>query len=145
MKKLLTALVFGILLVACSSDDDNNETKSLNDIVLEESWLFQRLGETCSNDYDLEAGDPYEFKFLEDNTVEFTDPGYLTSSSYSIDGNELVLETIYTIPSNGSKRKFVGTYIYSEDTEVFTGTNTFIAYDEDEIFWTCEGTTSIYR
>ncbi|EWH14443.1 hypothetical protein KLA_03727 [Cellulophaga geojensis KL-A] len=143
MKKLFFTLLFTALLFSCSSDDDNSQ-KSIEETVLEGSWLFQRLGEACDNDYDLEAGDPYAFKFLENNTIEFEDPGYLSSSMYTIDGNNLTLETIYTLPS-GSKRKFVGNYTFSEDTGNFTGTNTFTAYNDTETQWTCQGTTSISR
>lgn len=143
MKILFYALLSSILLVSCSSDDDN-QSKSLEEKIIEGSWFFQRHGEVCSNGLDLAEGDPYEFRFLSDNTVEFTDPGYLTSSSYIVNGNELILETIYTLPS-GSKRKFIGNYIFSENDENFTGDNTFTAYNDIETLWICEGTTSIYR
>jgi hypothetical protein len=143
MKNLFYFLFFSLFIVSCSTDDIN-EVKSLEERLLQDSWFFQRHGEVCSNGYDLGEGDAYEFKFLPDNTVEFIDPGYLTSSSYVLNGNELTLETIYTLPS-GDKRKFIGNYIFSENTTRFTGNNTFVAYDENETHWTCEGTTSIFR
>ncbi|WP_430408424.1 hypothetical protein [Kordia sp.] len=146
MKKLCYFLLIGILFISCSSDDNqnNNPAQSLDEIILENSWFFQRHGEICSNGFDLDAGDPYEFRFLSNNTVEFTDPGYLTSSSYELNGNQLTLETIYTLPS-GSMRKFIGNYTYSEINENFTGDSTFTAYNDTETLWTCDGTSSVFR
>ncbi|MEL0650470.1 hypothetical protein V6246_03490 [Algibacter sp. TI.3.09] len=145
MKKLILFIILGGLIMSCSSDD-NNETKSLDEQILEDSWNFQRHGETCSGDFELGEGPAFEFIFLADQTIEFTDPGYLTSSYYELNGNTLIIETIYTLPS-GSKRKFTGNYLYSETDDNFTGTNTFIAYDDDEndTEWTCEGTASVFR
>ena len=143
MKKIILSIILGILVISCSSDD-NNETKSLDEKILEGSWNFQRHGEVCSNGFDLGEGDPYEFRFLANNTVGFTNPGYLTSSYYELTENELIIETIYTLPS-GSKRKFIGNYIFSESNENFTGINTFTAYNDNETLWTCEGTTSVFR
>ncbi|MCF8716273.1 hypothetical protein JM658_15690 [Joostella atrarenae] len=143
MRRIFLPLIIGLLLISCSSDDDN-QTISLDKQILEDSWNFQRHGEVCSEGFDLEEGAPFEFRFLADNTIEFTDPGYLTSSYYELIGNELTLETVYTLPS-GSKRKFIGNYTYSESNENFTGTNSFTAYNDDEILWACEGTTSIFR
>ncbi|WP_435315095.1 hypothetical protein [Cellulophaga fucicola] len=142
MKKLLCALVCGLLLVSCSSDDDNT-TKTLEEKIAEDSWYFQRHGETCSNDFDLQEGGLFELRFLPDNTLEFTEPGYLTSSSYMLNGEELTVTTVYTLPS-GSTREFVGNYEYSAETDSFTGNNTFTAYRDTETLWTCQGTASIF-
>ena len=144
MKKSFLILILGILISSCSSNDDNTETMSLEEKILEGSWNFQRHGEICSNGYDLDESPSFVFRFLNDNTVEFTDPGYLTDSYYELNGNELTLETTYTLPS-GSTRKFVGNYVYSENNENFSGTNTFNAYDDGETLWTCNGTTSIFK
>ncbi|MFD2697807.1 hypothetical protein ACFSQ0_07365 [Mesonia sediminis] len=144
MKKNFLTLILGILIISCSSNDDNTETMSLEEKILEGTWNFQRHGEVCSNGFDLGEGNAYEFRFLTDNTVDFTDPGYLTSSHYELNGNELILETTYTLPS-GSTREFIGNYIYSENNGNFTGTNTFNAYDDGETLWTCNGTTSIFK
>ena len=144
MKKSFLILILGILISSCSSNDDNTETMSLEEKILEGSWNFQRHGEICSNGYDLDESPSFVFRFLNDNTVEFTDPGYLTDSYYELNGNELTLETTYTLPS-GSTREFVGNYVYSENDENFSGTNTFNAYDDGETLWTCNGTTSIFK
>jgi len=144
MKTKLLFIVLGALFFSCSSNDDDAETTTLEEQILEDTWNFQRHGEICSNGFDLDEGPSFEFTFLNDNTVEFTDPGYLTSSYYEINGNELTLETTYTLPS-GSTRVFIGNYEYSESNEIFTGTNTFSAYDEGETLWTCDGTTSIFK
>jgi hypothetical protein len=144
MKKNFLTLIIGIIIISCSSNEDDNETMSLEENILESTWNFQRHGEICSNGFDLGDGGAYEFRFLNDNTVEFTDPGYLTSSYYELNENELTLETTYTLPS-GSTREFIGNYVYSENEENFSGTNTFNAYDDGETLWTCEGTTSIYK
>ena len=144
MKRIFLHIIIGILATSCTSED-SNEKLNLNEKILEGSWNFQRHGETCSNGFDLGEGDAYEFKFLTNNTILFTDPGYLTSSHYELIGNKLTLETIYTLPS-GNTRKFVGNYIYSESNNFFSGINTFNAYNNnDEILWTCDGTTSIFK
>ena len=143
MKKLLYILLCGSLFVSCSSDDSEPQKKP-EEIILEDTWFFQRHGEVCSNGSDLKEGDPYKFRFLSDNTVDFTDPGYLTSSSYTLNGNSLALELIYELPS-GSLRKFTGNYTYSEVNSNFTGNSIFTAYNETETLWTCEGTSSIFR
>ena len=137
-------LLLTIIIISCSSNEEDSETITLNEKILESSWNFQRHGEICSDDFDLEEGPSFEFKFLSDNTVEFVDPGYLTDSYYELNENELTLETTYTLPS-GSIRIFIGNYIYSESEENFTGTNTFSAYNDNETLWTCEGTTSIFK
>lgn len=143
MKPLFYFFLFGIFLFSCSSDDDN-QNKNLDERILEGSWYFQRHGEICSNGNNLAEGIPYEFKFLSNKTLEFTDPGYLTNSSYNLDGNQLTLETIYTLPL-GSFRKFIGYYTYSEVNDTFIGNSTFSAYTETETLWTCEGNCSIFR
>jgi len=146
MKKVFPYLFIAIFAISCSSDDDNNTDtqQPLSERILEGSWFFQRNGETCSNGSELSAGAPFDFRFLTNNTVEFTDPGFLTSSSYQLNGNQLTLETIYTLPS-GNLRRFVGNYNYSEDTNNFTGVSTFTAYNDTETFWTCNGTSNIFR
>lgn len=146
MKKIYCYFLIGLLTISCSSDDNNstNTAQSLEDRILEASWFFQRNGEICSNGNDLEAGDLFEFRFLANNTLDFTDPGYLTSSVYELIGNQLKLETIYTLPS-GNLRRFIGNYTYSETNDNFSGTSTFTAYNETETFWTCNGTSSIFR
>ena len=45
--------MLGGLVMSCSSFDDN-EAKSLDEQILEDSWNFQRHGETCSGDFELE-------------------------------------------------------------------------------------------
>lgn len=131
MKRTILTLVLVIIIISCSSNNDDYETKTLQEQMLENSWYFQRHGETCSNGLDLGEGAAYEFRFLTDSTVEFTDPGYFTTSHYQLIGNELILETTYTLPS-GTTRKFFGNYMYSESDEAFLGTNTFNAYDNNE-------------
>lgn len=143
MKHIFLNILLLILVISCVSDD-KEEILSLNEKILVGSWNFQRHGETCSNGFNLDEGGAYQFIFLKDNTVSFNIPGYLTSSYYELTENILILETIYTLPS-GSKRKFVGNYIFSEVDESFKGSNTFTAYNDTETLWTCEGTTSIFK
>ena len=144
MKKHFLTFMLTILIISCSSDDDNFKSMSLQERIQEGTWNFQRHGEICSEGFGLEAGDAYEFRFLSNNTLDFTDPGYLTNSHYELNGNELIVETTYTLPS-GSTREFIGNYIFSENDGDFTGTNTFNAYLDGETLWTCDGTTSIYK
>lgn len=143
MKKNFLPLILGVLLISCSSNDVS-ETMSLEEKILEGTWYFQRHGETCSYGAYYDEGDAYEFRFLSDNTVQFIDPGSLTSSHYELNENRLTLKTIYTLTS-GSTREFIGNYTYSESERSFIGTNTFDAYRDDQTIWTCSGTTSIFR
>jgi hypothetical protein len=142
MKKLLYITLLAFLSFSCSSDDTVEE-ESLNYTILKDTWYFQRLGEICDG-YEFEASDPFEFTFLSDNTVDFTDPGYLTSSNYTLIDDQLTLETTYTLPS-GDTRVFIGNYTYSEETITFNGTSTFSAYSGTELLWGCEGTCTIFR
>lgn len=43
--KNLCGLVFGVLIVSCTTDD--NQVKSLEEKIIEESWCFQHHREVC--------------------------------------------------------------------------------------------------
>ena len=143
MKSTLSFLLLSFIIISCSTNNTSQE-EDLASLILEDSWFFQRHGETCSNGSDLDERDAYEFRFLSNNTVDFNDPGYLTSSSYTLNGNQLTLETIYRLPS-GSMRRFEGNYTYSSANKTFTGNSTFTAYTNTETFWTCTGPCSVFR
>ena len=128
---------------------DNNCNGDVDELdILGKKWFFQRHESTsCSNGGSLGGGAPYEFSFLEDNTVDFTEPGNLTSSSYTITENNLTLEMIYT--TQVRRYKFVGTYTYSENNQNFTGTFIYYSYEgldpDAEILSSCEGPTDIFQ
>lgn len=128
---------------------DNNCNGEIDELsILGKKWLFQRHESTsCSNGGSLGGGDPYEFSFLEDNTVSFTEPGSLTSSSYTIVNNNLTLEMIYT--TQVRRYKFVGNYVYSENNQNFSGSYIYYSYDglelDAEVSSSCEGLTDIFE
>ena len=145
MKKIIYSLFVLISVSSCSSNDDNPTSESN---ILEGNWFFQRQdASSCSNDFTLGGGDPFEFQFLSDNTVSFTEPGSLTLSSYVLLEKNLTLEMEYT--TSVRAYKFIGVYTYSESNQTFTGNFTYNAYEglttDTEILWICEGPTDIFK
>ncbi|MDO6516099.1 putative metal-binding motif-containing protein [Zobellia uliginosa] len=124
----------------------NGEVDELN--VIGENWFFQRHESTSCSDIEyLEGGNPFQFRFLADNTVSFTEPGSLSASSYNITGTNLTLEMVYV--TQVRTYKFVGNYVYSENDEKFSGSFIYTAYNgfttDSEVLWTCEGPTDVFK
>ncbi|AIZ42363.1 putative metal-binding motif-containing protein [Cellulophaga baltica] len=132
-----------------SDSVDNNCNGEVDELIITgETWFFQRDDSTsCSNGGSLGGGEPYDFVFLNNNTVSFTDPGSLSSSSFNLTGANLTLEMVYLTEVRAYK--FIGNYVYSENTRKFLGSFIYTAYEglntNEDVKWTCEGSTEIFK
>ncbi|MBU2997136.1 hypothetical protein KO500_11865 [Cellulophaga baltica] len=145
MSKVLFGFIITFLLLSCSSDD-TTQTEETN--VLDGIWYFQRYETgTCTEEDSSGCGNAYEFQFLTDNTIEFTEENAQTYSQYSFDGDILNLEIIYM--TNVRIYQHIGIYSYSETDDSFSGTLEIIAYDgfttDAEVNYTYEEETIIFR